>query len=44
MKTYSVWWDIIWYGEFKAESEWEARLLACGGCEEEAHEVEACEV
>nr|DAH57291.1 MAG TPA: hypothetical protein [Caudoviricetes sp.] len=42
MNKYAVWWDIIYYGHFEAETEWEAKLKACDGDEEEAQEVEAC--
>ncbi len=36
MSKYSIWWQDVWYGEFEAENEWEACLMAANGDEVEA--------
>lgn len=42
MNKYAIWWDIIYYGDFYANTEWEAKLLAANGDADEAETLEAC--
>lgn len=44
MKTYSVWWEEIFYGQYQAETGEEAKLIACGGDQDEADSCECMEI